>query len=79
MLSCEQTAPDFALAPLDLRAIARRAAVPVLLAGAAVAAVLVLGGRVHEFTSALSRVTPGWGAAAVAAECLSLAGYVLLL
>jgi uncharacterized membrane protein YbhN (UPF0104 family) len=79
MLSPEQTATEFALPALDLRAIARRAAVPALLAGAALAAVLLLGGRVHEFASALSRVSLGPAVAAIVFECLSLAGYVLLL
>jgi uncharacterized membrane protein YbhN (UPF0104 family) len=79
MLAPEQTAPEFALAPLDVRGIARRAAVPAGLAVTAVAALLLLGGRIHAFTGALSHVTLGWGAVAVVFECVSLAGYVLLL
>ena len=82
MLATEQTLQDFALPTIDLRTAARRAAVPVLLSAGAVAAVLLLGGRLHTFADALNRavgIDPGWAIAAIAFECLSIAGYVLLL
>jgi uncharacterized membrane protein YbhN (UPF0104 family) len=82
MLAPEQTLQDIALPTIDLRAAARRAVVPVLLTAAAVTTVLLLGGRVHAFADALKRavgVDPGWAIAAIAFECLSIAGYVALL
>ncbi len=62
MLTPDQTAPEFALPALDARVLARRAAVPALLAGAAVAAVLLGGGGVHAVAGVLRRglgVSPG--------------------
>jgi uncharacterized membrane protein YbhN (UPF0104 family) len=79
MLAREQTAPEFVLPAVDVRAVARRAALPAMLAATAVAALLLLGGRLHELESALARVSPGWTAVAIVFECLSLTGYVLLL
>jgi uncharacterized membrane protein YbhN (UPF0104 family) len=82
MLAPEQTIQDFALPTIDVRALARRAAVPAVLAAAALATVLLLGGRVHAFADALKRavgVDPGWAIAAIGFECISIAGYVALL
>src|SRR5438270_13887364 len=82
MLAPDPTISDFALPALDVRALARRFMVPALLAGVAVAAVLLAGGRVHAFADGLRRglgVSPGWAAAGVGFEFISLAGYVALL
>jgi uncharacterized membrane protein YbhN (UPF0104 family) len=82
MLAPEQTIQDFALPTVDLRVLLRRAAVPAALAAAAVATVLVLGGRVHAVADALKRLTaldPGWAIAGITFECISIAGYVALL
>ncbi|HWE13298.1 MAG TPA: hypothetical protein VG365_07295, partial [Solirubrobacteraceae bacterium] len=78
----DQPVPEFALPALDVRALARRAALPALLAAAAVVVVVLAGGRMHGFADALQRgfdATPGWVAIGVVFECLSLAGYVGLL
>ena len=75
-------AEDIALPPLDLRALARRAAVPAAVAAAAIAALLVLGGPLQTFADALRRALdadPAWVVAAAAFELLSFAGYVVLL
>jgi uncharacterized membrane protein YbhN (UPF0104 family) len=75
-------AEDLALPPLDLRALARRAAVPVAAAAALVAAVLVLGGPLETFADAVRRAIdadPGWVAAAAGFELLSFGGYIVLL
>ena len=82
MLAPDHTVSEIALPTLDVRALARRVALPALFAGAAVVVVLLAGGRVHAFADALRRglgVNPGWAAAAAAFECVSLAGYVALL
>lgn len=82
MLAQDQTLPEFTLPTLDLRAVIQRSAVPVLLAGAAVAGVLLIGGHVHTFTDAARRIlglNGGWAAAGAAFECISLTGYVVLL
>jgi len=82
MLATEHTVSELTLPTLDVRRIARRIALPALLAGAAAAALLILGGSVHQFAHALLRglgLSPAWAAAAIAFECISLAGYVALL
>jgi uncharacterized membrane protein YbhN (UPF0104 family) len=87
MLASEQTVSEltvteFALPAIDVRAVLRKAAVPALLAAVVLAAVFVLGGHLRGFADALVRgldVSPIWAIAAVAFECASLAGYVLLL
>src|SRR5436189_1727361 len=82
MFASESSAADFALPALQLRALARRAALPALLAIAAVGAVLLLQSRVHVLADSVSHVldaNPGWALAAIVLECLSLAGYVALL
>jgi uncharacterized membrane protein YbhN (UPF0104 family) len=75
-------AEDIALPPLDLRALARRAAVPVAVAAALVAAVLLLPGPLETLTDAVRRAVdadPAWVAAAAVFELLSFGGYILLL
>ena len=75
-------APELSLPPLDLRALARRAALPAALVGAAVLAVIVAGGPLRTLADALSRpleADPRWVGAAVGFELLSFAGYVALL
>src|SRR5437879_382865 len=82
MLASDQTVSEFALPELDVRALVRRVGPPAVLAGAAVAAVFLAGGRIHAFTDALRRglgVSPGWAAAGAVFECISLIGYVGLL
>jgi putative heme transporter len=82
VLAPEQTVPEFTLPALDVRAIARRAAIPALLAAVAAALVLLAGGRIEAFAEALRRgldAKPAWAVAGVVFECASLAGYVALL
>jgi uncharacterized membrane protein YbhN (UPF0104 family) len=82
MLASNHTAVDLALPPLDVRALARRAAVPAALALGAVGALLLAQSRVHAVSDAIRRglgISPGWAAVAVVFECASLAGYVGLL
>src|SRR5262249_31221973 len=82
MLAPNHTAVDLALPPLDVRALARRAAVPAALALATVGALLLAQSRVHAVSDAINRglgVSPGWAAVAVVFECASLASYVALL
>jgi uncharacterized membrane protein YbhN (UPF0104 family) len=82
MLAPQQTASELALPTLDVRALARRAAVPAVVAATVVAVVVLAGGRVHAFADALRRVvglSPAWLTVGIAFECISLAGYVALL
>src|SRR5438132_8891139 len=82
MFPSESPTADLALPALDVRALARRAALPALFALAAVAGVLLLQSHVHVVADSIRRVldvNPGWALAAVVLECLSLAGYVVLL
>jgi uncharacterized membrane protein YbhN (UPF0104 family) len=82
MLAPDPTVAELSLPALDVRALARRAAVPALVAAVAVAAVLIAGGRVHTVSDALHRMlalSPGWLAVAIVFECISLIGYVSLL
>jgi uncharacterized membrane protein YbhN (UPF0104 family) len=75
------TAQDFSLPTLDVRLVARRAALPLALAAAAAAVVLVAGGPMQVFADALSRAVeadPRWIALAVVAEVLSFGGYIML-
>jgi len=70
------------LPALDLRALARRAALPVGLAVAAAVALIVAGGPLQAFADALDRAldaNPLWVGAAAVFELLSFAGYVALL
>jgi uncharacterized membrane protein YbhN (UPF0104 family) len=76
------TTTEFALPALEIRALARRAVLPALLALAAVAAVLLAQSHVHALAGGLRRVlsvSPEWAVVAIVLECLSLAGYVGLL
>jgi uncharacterized membrane protein YbhN (UPF0104 family) len=82
MLAPDQAVSEFALPTLDIRALARRAALPALLTAMAVALVAVAGGRIHAFADAFRHVldlSPGWVAAAIVFECISVAGYIGLL
>src|SRR5215207_358780 len=74
-------APDFTLPALDLRMAARRAALPLALAAAAVAVLLLAGGPLGVVADAVSRVAsadPGWIAIGAVAELLSFGGYIAL-
>ncbi len=82
MLAPDQAVTDFALPAIDLRAAAKRVALPAAGAVLAIAALVLLGGRVHTFTAAATRIvdgSPGWVAAGIMLEAMSLAGYVGLL
>jgi uncharacterized membrane protein YbhN (UPF0104 family) len=82
MVAPNHTAVDLALPPLDVRALARRAAVPAALALAAAGALLLAQSAVPAISAAVQRglnVSPGWAAVAAVFECASLAGYVGLL
>ena len=75
------TAPEFTLPALDLRMVARRAALPLALAAAAIAVLLLAGGRLGVFADVLDRVAsadPTWVAFAAVAELLSFGGYIAL-
>jgi putative heme transporter len=76
------TAPDLSLPELDVRALARRAALPATLAVAAAIALVVAGGPLRAFAHAFSRAVaadPRWVAGALAFELLSFVGYIALL
>src|SRR4051794_10943167 len=82
MPASNDTTADFALPSLDLRALARRAAVPAVLAAAAVLAIVVAGGPLHAFADAIRRALdadPRWVIAGAAFELLSFTGYIALL
>jgi uncharacterized membrane protein YbhN (UPF0104 family) len=82
MLAPDQTLSDFALPAVDVRSVAHRAALLAAVAAVGVASVVLLGGQVHTIADALRRIVgldPSWAAAGIVFECLSLAGYVLLL
>jgi putative heme transporter len=71
-----------ALPALDVRALARRAALPATLALVAAGALVVAGGPLQTFADALGRAVdanPLWVGAAAAFELLSFVGYVALL
>jgi uncharacterized membrane protein YbhN (UPF0104 family) len=75
-------AEDLALGTPDLRALARRAALPAAAAAALVIAVVVLGGPLQAFADALKRALdadPRWVVSAAAFELLSFGGYIALL
>jgi len=79
--SAHETTPDFSLPTLDLRLVARRAALPLALAVAATAVVLLAGGPLQVLADALSRALsadPRWIALAAVAELLSFTGYIAL-
>jgi uncharacterized membrane protein YbhN (UPF0104 family) len=81
MPSTSVTASETLLPTLDLNALARRAALPAVLALAAIGALLVAGGPLHAFADALGRALdadPRWVATGAAFELLSFGGYVAL-
>jgi uncharacterized membrane protein YbhN (UPF0104 family) len=74
--------PRLGLPALDLRALARRAALPAVLTVAAAVVLVAAGGPLQTFADALGRALdadPLWVGAAVAFELLSFVGYVALL
>lgn len=82
MLAPDEPVSPFALPALNVRALARRVALPAMLAAGGAAAVLLAGGRIHAVADALRRVVdlnPGWAGAGLVFEAISLAGYVGLL
>jgi uncharacterized membrane protein YbhN (UPF0104 family) len=82
MSATDQPASELMLPRVDMRSLFRRVAVPIGLAGAAVVAVVLVGGRVTAVADALRSgldVNAGWVALGVALEATSLAGYVALL
>jgi len=82
MPATADTVPDLVLPSLDLRTLARRAAVPAGLAAVVVAALVLAGGPLHAFADALGRAVdadPRWVVAAAIFEGLSFVGYVSLL
>lgn len=81
MDSPQTTTAELALPALDLRLVARRAALPLALAAAAVAVVLLAGGPLGVLADALGRALsadPRWIALAAVAELLSFTGYIAL-
>jgi uncharacterized membrane protein YbhN (UPF0104 family) len=75
-------AEDLTLGTPDLRALARRAALPAAAAVALVVAIVVLGGPLQAFADALKRAVdadPRWVVAAAGFELLSFGGYIALL
>jgi uncharacterized membrane protein YbhN (UPF0104 family) len=82
MPSAPDTHADLALPALDVRALARRAALPAALAALAALVLVVADGPLEAFADALRRAVdadPRWVAAAVVLELLSFAGYTALL
>lgn len=85
MLASENTAPELALPTLpalELRAVARRVLPVALLAAAAAAVVLALGGPAHEFVASLRRglgLSPAWVVLTVVLEATSIGAYVVVL
>jgi uncharacterized membrane protein YbhN (UPF0104 family) len=76
------TSTDLTLPSLDVRLIARRAALPAVGAAVVAGALIVAGGPLETFAHALRRAVdadPRWVAAAAGFELLSFAGYVALL
>src|SRR6478672_1086640 len=82
MQAPDRAISQFELPALDVRALGRRFAVPMLLACVAFGAVLLGGGRVQAFADGMRRglgVSPSWAVVGVVFECVSIAGYVGLL
>ena len=82
MSSFSQPDTDLVVPAFDVRALARRAAVPAGLAAAAAAAIVVAGGPLQAFAHALRRALdadPRWVIGGAVFELLSFAGYVALL
>jgi putative heme transporter len=77
-----EPAADFSLPSVDLRLLARRAALPALLVAVAAGAFIAAGGPLQAFAHALRRAVaadPAWVAGAAGFEALSFVGYVGLL
>ena len=75
-------AEDLTLGTIDLRTLARRAALPAAAALALILAIVVLGGPLQAFADALGRALdadPAWVIGAAVFELLSFGGYILLL
>jgi putative heme transporter len=75
-------ASEIGLPTFDVRALARRAAVPAALAAMAALAVVVAGGPLQAFADAFRRALdadPRWVAVAAVSELLSFGGYIALL
>ena len=73
---------DSVIPSLDMRALARRAALPAALAAVAAAVVILAGGPLQAFADAVGRVAdadPRWLVAGAAFEFLSFGGYIALL
>src|SRR5215218_1384210 len=82
MPASAETPADLALPALDVRALARRAAVPAALAAAAALALVIAGGPLQAFADALGRALDAdsrWVVAGAAFELLSFTGYIALL
>jgi putative heme transporter len=76
------TCEDLPVGSLDVGALARRAAVPAALAGAAALVLILGGGPMKTFADALDRAIhadPRWVGAGALFELLSFGGYVALL
>lgn len=82
MIASDHAASEFALPTLEFRSLARRALVPALIGAAVLTAVILGGHRLHAITAVLHRalgVNAAWTAAGIVFECVSVAGYVVLL
>jgi uncharacterized membrane protein YbhN (UPF0104 family) len=80
-MSFSEPDTDILVPAFDVRALARRAAVPAALAAAAAAAIVIAGGPLHAFAHALRRALdadPRWVVGGAIFELLSFAGYVAL-
>jgi putative heme transporter len=81
MSTATVTAHENVLPALDLKALARRAALPAAVAGAALIAIVVGGGPLQAFAHAFGRALdadPRWVAGAAMFELLSFGGYIAL-
>jgi uncharacterized membrane protein YbhN (UPF0104 family) len=80
-MSFSEPNTDILVPAFDVRALARRAAVPAALAAAAATAIVVAGGPLHAFAHALQRALdadPRWVIGGAVFELLSFAGYIAL-
>jgi len=80
-MSFSEPNTDILVPAFDVRALARRAAVPAALAAAAATAVVVAGGPLQAFAHALQRALdadPRWVIGGAVFELLSFAGYIAL-
>jgi uncharacterized membrane protein YbhN (UPF0104 family) len=80
-MSFSEPDTDILVPAFDVRALARRAAVPAAAAAVAAAAIVIAGGPLHAFAHALRRALdadPRWVIGGAVFELLSFAGYVAL-